>query len=115
MIKSAQSPVTDIMRCCFTAGFCMSTISSRAQWTDPRVTAESCFDWLVGQAREQKSDYFELDSGVQRFDAHRFYFLKRMKIATFRCSCVDRRSAVSGALRHLYLALTRASARASRF
>jgi GNAT superfamily N-acetyltransferase len=38
------------------------------------------FDWLVAQAREQKCDAFELDSGVQRFAAHRFYLRKRMEI-----------------------------------
>lgn len=40
-------------------------------------------DWLIEQAREHGCDQFELDSGVQRFDAHRFYFAKRMKIAAY--------------------------------
>ena len=44
------------------------------------------FDWLVEQARQRGCDYFELDSGVQRFDAHRFYLLKRMKIASHHFS-----------------------------
>ena len=44
------------------------------------------FDWLVQQARERGCDHFELDSGVQRFDAHRFYLLKRMKIASHHFS-----------------------------
>ncbi len=44
------------------------------------------FDWLVEQARERGCDHFELDSGVQRFDAHRFYLLKRMKIASHHFS-----------------------------
>ncbi|MGI9088879.1 MAG: GNAT family N-acetyltransferase [Chthoniobacterales bacterium] len=39
------------------------------------------FDWLVVEARREKCQGFALDSGVQRFDAHRFYLLKRMKIA----------------------------------
>ncbi len=38
------------------------------------------FDWLVGYAREAGCDEFHLDSGVQRFDAHRFYLRKRMAI-----------------------------------
>ena len=38
------------------------------------------FDWLVGYAREQGCDQFHLDSGVQRFAAHRFYLIKRMAI-----------------------------------
>jgi GNAT superfamily N-acetyltransferase len=40
-------------------------------------------DWLVQQAREKKCDNLELDSGVQRFDAHRFHFVKRMKISSY--------------------------------
>ncbi|MEP6810784.1 MAG: GNAT family N-acetyltransferase [Chthoniobacterales bacterium] len=39
------------------------------------------FDWLVAEARREKCQAFSLDSGVQRFDAHRFYLMKRMEIA----------------------------------
>ncbi len=39
--------------------------------------------WLIGQARKRNCDLFELDSGVQRFDAHRFYFRERMKISSY--------------------------------
>ena len=39
--------------------------------------------WLVEQARARDCELFELDSGVQRFDAHRFYFRERMKIASY--------------------------------
>ena len=38
------------------------------------------FDWLVKHARENDCDEFHLDSGVQRFRAHRFYLMKRMEI-----------------------------------
>ena len=38
------------------------------------------FDWLVERAREAGCDTFALDSGVQRFDAHRFYFRKGMHV-----------------------------------
>ncbi|HSH39096.1 MAG TPA: GNAT family N-acetyltransferase [Chthoniobacterales bacterium] len=44
------------------------------------------FDWLVQQARVQNCTSLELDSGVQRFDAHRFYLMKRMKIASHHFS-----------------------------
>ena len=44
------------------------------------------FDWLVQQAREHQCTHLELDSGVQRFDAHRFYLTKRMKIASHHFS-----------------------------
>jgi GNAT superfamily N-acetyltransferase len=38
------------------------------------------FDWLVEYARGEGCDQFHLDSGVQRFAAHRFYLTKRMYI-----------------------------------
>lgn len=38
------------------------------------------FDWLVEYARSEGCEQFHLDSGVQRFAAHRFYLLKRMSI-----------------------------------
>jgi GNAT superfamily N-acetyltransferase len=40
------------------------------------------FDWLVERAREEGCRTLELDSGVQRFDAHRFYLRKRMVISS---------------------------------
>ena len=42
--------------------------------------------WLAEQARARDCDLLELDSGVQRFDAHRFYFRERMKIASYHFS-----------------------------
>ncbi|MDX1932281.1 MAG: GNAT family N-acetyltransferase [Capsulimonadales bacterium] len=41
------------------------------------------FDWLLAEARRQNCGFLELDSGVHRGDAHRFYFRKRMKIACY--------------------------------
>lgn len=38
------------------------------------------FDWLVEQAKQHGCDQLHLDSGVQRFGAHRFYLHKRMDI-----------------------------------
>jgi GNAT superfamily N-acetyltransferase len=38
------------------------------------------FDWLIEYARKEGCDQFHLDSGVQRFAAHRFYLTKRMII-----------------------------------
>ncbi len=40
------------------------------------------FDWLVEQARQAGCDQFHLDSGVQRFGAHRFYLHKGMDITS---------------------------------
>ena len=39
------------------------------------------FDWLVAEARTAGCQALELDSGVQRFDAHRFYLRNRMAIS----------------------------------
>lgn len=36
--------------------------------------------WLSDRAREARCKALELDSGVQRFDAHRFYLTNRMVI-----------------------------------
>ena len=38
------------------------------------------FDWLVQQARAADCAALHLDSGVQRFGAHRFYLRRRMDI-----------------------------------
>jgi GNAT superfamily N-acetyltransferase len=40
-------------------------------------------DWLTTRARTENCRYLELDSGVQRFDAHRFYLVNRMHIASY--------------------------------
>jgi GNAT superfamily N-acetyltransferase len=37
-------------------------------------------DWLIEYAKDKGCDQFHLDSGVQRFAAHRFYLNKRMEI-----------------------------------
>lgn len=38
------------------------------------------FDWLVSYARERGCRAIQLDSGTQRFEAHRFYLVKGMDI-----------------------------------
>jgi GNAT superfamily N-acetyltransferase len=38
------------------------------------------FDWIVDLARIEQCNHVRLLSGVQRFDAHRFYLRKRMNI-----------------------------------
>lgn len=64
--------------------------SGRVLYVDDLVTDDTVrssgygkqlLDWLIGQAREAGCQTFELDSGVQRFDAHRFYLTNRMIIA----------------------------------
>lgn len=53
----------------------VTTSSSRSQGH-----GDALFDWLVNTARERGCLQLDLDSGVQRFDAHRFYLRKRMRI-----------------------------------
>jgi GNAT superfamily N-acetyltransferase len=63
--------------------------SGKSMYVDDLVTSaadrghghgHALFQWLVALAREQKCRVLELDSGVQRFDAHRFYLRERMAI-----------------------------------
>lgn len=39
--------------------------------------------WLVDEARRHGCVQLELDSGVQRFDAHRFYFRERLHVSAY--------------------------------
>lgn len=41
---------------------------------------DKLFDFLVNLAKKEKCNEIHLDSGVQRFDAHRLYLRKRMNI-----------------------------------
>ena len=65
--------------------------SGRTLYIDDLVTHDSdrsrgfgtaVFDWLVEYARQQKCEYLTLDSGVQRFAAHRFYLKRGMDITS---------------------------------
>ncbi len=40
------------------------------------------FNWLIDYARTEKCQQLTLDSGVQRFAAHRFYLRQRMNITS---------------------------------
>ena len=42
--------------------------------------------WLRDIAKEQGCQYFHLDSGTQRHDAHKFYFRQGLKIASYHFS-----------------------------
>ncbi len=61
----------------------------RFLYVDDLVTAETArsrgwgrrlFDWLVAEARRAGCDQLHLDSGVQRFAAHRFYLGRRLDL-----------------------------------
>jgi GNAT superfamily N-acetyltransferase len=42
--------------------------------------AGQLLEWLCEHARDEGSSFFILDSGVQRFEAHRFYLAHKMDI-----------------------------------
>lgn len=75
------------------AGFRIFSLlfSGRTLYIDDLVTQESdrssgfgaaLFDWLVEHARKQGCEHLTLDSGVQRFAAHRFYLNRGMDITS---------------------------------
>jgi len=79
---------------CAVAGyrFLESLFSGKFLYVDDLITRESdrsrgfggeLLDWLIEQASAHGCENLELDSGVQRFDAHRFYFAKRMSISSY--------------------------------
>jgi GNAT superfamily N-acetyltransferase len=79
---------------CAVAGyrFLESLFSGKFLYVDDLVTRErdrsrgfggELLNWLIKQARKHGCENLELDSGVQRFDAHRFYFAKRMSISSY--------------------------------
>ena len=47
-----------------------------------RGHGEQLFEWLLQQARQAGCGEFHLDSGVQRFGAHRFYLARRMDLTS---------------------------------
>jgi GNAT superfamily N-acetyltransferase len=65
--------------------------SGRTLYIDDLVTHDpdrsrgfgaALFDWLVEHARENGCEHLTLDSGVQRFGAHRFYLNRGMDITS---------------------------------
>jgi GNAT superfamily N-acetyltransferase len=79
------------------AGFRILEMLSRGRfmYVDDLVTdaaarsrgyGDALFDWLAKYAHSHACEQLELDSGVQRFGAHRFYFRKRMHIASYHFS-----------------------------
>jgi GNAT superfamily N-acetyltransferase len=69
----------------------------RTLYVDDLVTAsaersrghgKALFDWLVALAKASGCAQLHLDSGVQRFDAHRFYLRNRMSITSHHFSLI---------------------------
>ena len=52
------------------------------------------FAWLLARARDAGCEQFHLDSGVHRFEAHRFYLAQRMAISShhFSLTLADERA-----------------------
>ncbi|MEH2172690.1 GNAT family N-acetyltransferase [Nostoc sp.] len=47
---------------------------------------QQLFQWLIEYARNHGCKHLSLDSGVQRFAAHRFYLMQRMNITSHHFS-----------------------------
>lgn len=79
------------------AGFRISTClaSGKFLYIDDLVVDElkrshsygqQLFQWLIEYARNHDCEHLSLDSGVQRFAAHRFYLMQRMNITSHHFS-----------------------------
>jgi GNAT superfamily N-acetyltransferase len=79
------------------AGFRIFEMFARGRfmYVDDLVTNENSrsngygkalFEWLVKYAKNEKCERINLDSGVQRFRAHRFYFREGMHIQAYHFS-----------------------------
>ncbi|WP_292771746.1 GNAT family N-acetyltransferase [Nostoc sp. NOS(2021)] len=79
------------------AGFRLSTClaSGKLLYIDDLVVdelkrshgyGEQLFQWLIEYARNHECEHLSLDSGVQRFAAHRFYLMQRMSITSHHFS-----------------------------
>jgi GNAT superfamily N-acetyltransferase len=90
---SDERPGSDNRRVVAVAGFRLTEMLAwgKALYVDDLITdaserskgyGEQLMQWLVAHAREAGCGELHLDSGVQRFDAHRFYLAQRMKISS---------------------------------
>jgi len=88
---------SDANRVVAVAGFRLTEMLAwgKALYIDDLVTdsterskgyGEQLLQWLTRHAREHGCAELHLDSGVQRFDAHRFYLSQRMKISSHHFS-----------------------------
>ncbi len=51
-----------------------------------RGYGQKLFQWLIEYARKNNCEHLSLDSGVQRFEAHRFYLMQHMSITSHHFS-----------------------------
>ncbi|MCC7185802.1 MAG: GNAT family N-acetyltransferase [Acidobacteria bacterium] len=80
-----------VVRCVAGYRFIENLYSGRVLYVDDLVTddtvrskgyGKAMLDWVLDLAHSEHCDTLELDSGVQRFDAHRFYLVHRMAIVS---------------------------------
>jgi GNAT superfamily N-acetyltransferase len=69
-----------VSECLFYGKFLYVDDLVTAEGTRSRGHGRALFDWLVQHAKGHGCATLALDSGVQRFDAHRFYLGRRMNI-----------------------------------
>jgi len=83
----------DRARVCAVAGFRLMDmlVHGRVLYVDDLVTdsalrsqghGKALLGWLIQRAKDEGCQCLELDSGVQRVDAHRFYLANRMIISS---------------------------------
>ncbi|MBD2412260.1 GNAT family N-acetyltransferase [Nostoc calcicola FACHB-389] len=56
------------------------------EWKRSQNYGQQLFQWLIEYATNNYCQYLSLDSGVQRFAAHRFYLMQRMSITSHHFS-----------------------------
>jgi GNAT superfamily N-acetyltransferase len=69
------------LQCLAWGRFCYVDDLATAAEDRSRGFGRMLFDWLAARAQEAGCAELHLDSGVQRFDAHRFYLARRMAIS----------------------------------
>ncbi|CAN5618936.1 GNAT family N-acetyltransferase [soil metagenome] len=79
---------------CCVAGYRLQELLAygKVLYVDDLITDETArsrdfgkrmLDWLVEEARKNGCEKLHLDSGVQRYGAHRFYFREGMNISSY--------------------------------
>ncbi|WP_414571566.1 GNAT family N-acetyltransferase [Nostoc sp. CCY 9925] len=56
------------------------------EWKRSQNYGQQLFQWLIEYATNNDCEKLSLDSGVQRFEAHRFYLMQRMSITSHHFS-----------------------------
>lgn len=87
--------VEDLKKVVSLAGFRITEniASQKTLYVHEFITDETCrlhgygsklFDWLVRYAKKEKCMSLQLDSGLERSEAHKFYFRNNMSVCSYR-------------------------------